>query len=281
MDSGVSQRRFRWPPRLSDQPLLASFAAVIGSPAIARPDVAGGAVSAFVAIPLGVGYGMFALSALGDEYIALGAVAGLYTTIYVSLVNVLLGDKTRTIYAPRIITTFFIGLLLSQLVHVLPRAIGATEPPLILGVLLLTILLAGVFQFLLGLTRLGTLIRFTPHPVMAGFQNVAALLLFLVQLGNVLGFDRNTPFTAILPNLSAAKPLSVILAASVFLAVWKSPKLLPRVPPIVVGIVVGLFAYYGLSWLGREEPRPNHRRRFGRGGAAAPRPCARRSTDPQ
>ena len=53
------------------------------------------------------------------------------------------------------------------------------------------ILLGGLFQALFGLLRLGSLIKFAPHPVMAGFQNMAAVLLFLVQLGNVLGFDHN------------------------------------------------------------------------------------------
>ena len=51
---------------------------------------------------------------------------------------------------------------------------------------------AGLF----GLMRLGTIIKFTPHPVMAGFQNMAAALLFLVQIGNVLGFDHSIGFTS-------------------------------------------------------------------------------------
>ena len=55
--------------------------------------------------------------------------------------------------------------------------------------------MGGVFQALFGLIRLGTLIKFTPHPVMAGFQNMAAALLFLVQIGNVLGFDHSVGFT--------------------------------------------------------------------------------------
>ncbi|MFI5387497.1 MAG: SLC26A/SulP transporter family protein [Fimbriimonadales bacterium] len=218
-----------------------------------KQDGLGGTVSALVSIPLGVGFGMFAFSALGDEYIAVGAVAGLYTALCVGLASVLLGDRTKTIYAPRITSTFFIGLLLGQMVHSLPATLKSTDPAAILSVLFLTILLAGVFQFLLGLTRLGTLIRFTPHPVMAGFQNAAAILLFLVQLGNVIGFDRNTPFTAVLPHLGSAKPLNILLAAVVCLAVWKGRRLLPPVPPILVGMAVGLIGYYGLSWLGLAE----------------------------
>jgi len=215
-----------------------------------KQDSLGGIVSALVSIPLGVGFGMFAFSALGDEYIAVGAIAGLYTTLCVGLASVLLGDRTKTIYAPRITSTFFIGLLLSQMVHSLPASLKSTDPAAVLSVLFLTILLAGVFQFLLGVTRLGTLIKFAPHPVMAGFQNAAAILLFLVQLGNVCGFDHNTPFTAVLPHLNSAKPLNILLAAAVCLTVWKGRRLLPPVPPILVGMAVGLISYYGLSWLG-------------------------------
>src|SRR5438477_3300872 len=111
-----------------------------------KQDSLGGIVSALVSIPLGVGFGMFAFSALGDEYIPVGAVAGLYTTLYVGLANVLLGDKTRAIYAPRITTTFFIGLLLSEIVHSPPAALKSADPTTIFGILFLTILLAGVFQ---------------------------------------------------------------------------------------------------------------------------------------
>src|ERR1700693_6355585 len=93
-----------------------------------KQDGLGGAVSALVSIPLSVGFGMFAFSALGDEYIAVGAVAGLYTTLCVGLASVLLGDRTKTIYAPRITSTFFIGLLLSQMVHSLPSALKSAGP---------------------------------------------------------------------------------------------------------------------------------------------------------
>src|SRR3954466_13593075 len=82
-----------------------------------RNDVVGGLVSASVAIPLAVGYGMFAFVSLGDEYFADGALAGLYTAFIVGLASVLLGDKTTTVYAPRVTSTFFIGLLLYHLVH--------------------------------------------------------------------------------------------------------------------------------------------------------------------
>ncbi len=215
-----------------------------------RNDVAGGLVSAALAIPLAAGYGMFAFVALGDEYFASGALAGLYTAFIVGVVCVVLGDRTTTLYAPRIISTFFLGLLLYQLVHSDAAFLKSGGPAAILVVFFAIVVLAGFFQMLFGVIRLGTLIKFTPHPVMAGFQNAAALLLFLVQLGNVFGFDRNTPYTAVFRQLDGAKPLSIAIAAVTGIAMWNAKKFLPKVPPLLVGLVLGAAVYYALLALG-------------------------------
>jgi MFS superfamily sulfate permease-like transporter len=61
-----------------------------------RNDAAGGLVSAALAIPLAVGYGMFAFVSLGDEYFASGARAGLLTAFIVAVVCVLAGDRSAT-----------------------------------------------------------------------------------------------------------------------------------------------------------------------------------------
>ena len=88
-------------------------------------DVFGGLVSAAVAIPLAMGYGMFAFAPLGENYFADGALAGIATAFVVAIACVLLGDKTTTVYAPRITSTFFLGLLIFGLVHSDEPAIGA------------------------------------------------------------------------------------------------------------------------------------------------------------
>ena len=46
-----------------------------------RDDLLGAFVSVSLAIPLAMGYGMFAFTALGDSYFAHGALAGLYAAI--------------------------------------------------------------------------------------------------------------------------------------------------------------------------------------------------------
>ena len=79
-----------------------------------RPDLIGGFVSAVVAAPLAMGFGMFAFVSIGDQYFADGARAGLITAFVVGVVVVIFGDRTTTVYAPRITSTFFLGLLLGR-----------------------------------------------------------------------------------------------------------------------------------------------------------------------
>lgn len=45
------------------------------------------------------------------------------------------------------------------------------------------VILAGLFQILAGLLKLGKFIRLVPHPVMLGFVNGLAIVIFLAQLG--------------------------------------------------------------------------------------------------
>src|SRR5271163_4191418 len=216
-------------------------------------DVFGGVVSAAVAVPLAMGYGMFAFAPLGENYFEDGALAGIATAFVVAIACVTLGDNTTTVYAPRITSTFFLGLLIFGLAHSSEPTIAAGGAPLVLAIAFSIVLLAGAFESLFGVIKLGTLIKFTPQPVMAGFQNAAAALLFLVQLGNICGFDRTVPFTQVPQYLDSIKPLSVAVAAITFATMWNAKKLLPRVPPIFVGIGLGCILYYlgKLAGLGR------------------------------
>ena len=213
---------------------------------VARIDIIAGLVSSTVAIPLAMAFGMFAFVTLGDEYFAYGAMAGLISAVIAGFVCVLLGDRSTRVYAPRITTTFFLGLLLYSLLH---RATTVDAEPDVAATLLVffaIILLGGLFQALFGLMRLGSLIKFAPHPVMAGFQNMAAVLLFLVQLGNVLGFEHNIRFTRVFGAIGQARPLSALVAALTFAAMWNARRITTKVPPVLIGLGCGIIAYYGI-----------------------------------
>ena len=117
--------------------------------ATARADIAAGLVSSTVAIPLAMAFGMFAFVTLGDEYFAYGAMAGLFSAVIAGLVCVLLGDRSTRIYAPRITTTFFLGLLLNSLLHRDAAGAPASVPDALL-VFFAIILLGGLLQALFG-----------------------------------------------------------------------------------------------------------------------------------
>jgi len=134
-----------------------------------RSDIIAGLVSSTVAIPLAMAFGMFAFVPLGDEYFAHGAMAGLISAVIAGAICVLLGDRSTRVYAPRVTTTFFLGLLLYSLLHRDPATGGVADVSSTLLVFFAIVLLGGLLQALFGLLRLGTLIKFAPQPVMAGF----------------------------------------------------------------------------------------------------------------
>jgi SulP family sulfate permease len=215
-----------------------------------RNDIFAGLVSSAIAIPLAMAFGMFAFVTLGDEYFAYGAMAGLISAVVAGIVSVLLGDRSTRVYAPRITTTFFLGLLLFSLLHRDPTAEGAAGVPATLLVFFAIVLLGGLLQALFGLLRLGSLIKFAPHPVMAGFQNMAAVLLFLVQLGNVLGYQHNIRFTRVFAAIGEARPISLLVAALTFAVMWNARRITTKVPPVLVGLGCGTMVYYAVALLG-------------------------------
>ena len=135
----------------------------------------GGATSAVLTVPVSMGYGVLALLPLGDQYIPFGILAGLYSAIFIPLTILLLGDRHTLMYAPRSVVTFLLA-------SVIAGGLVQTPGPQTLVLISLITFLAGILQALLGILRLGNLIRYIPSPVMAGFQNAVALLIFLSQL---------------------------------------------------------------------------------------------------
>src|SRR6516165_8636440 len=224
--------------------------AIISKAASVKSEITAGLVSSAVAIPLSMAFGMFAFVSLGDEYFAYGAMAGIVSAVVAGFVCVLFGDRSVRIYAPRITTTFFLGLLLHSLLEQAPTIDGEPDIEATLVVFFAIILLGGLLQALFGLLRLGSLIKFAPHPVMAGFQNMAAVLLFLVQLGNVLGFDHNVRFTRVFSALGESRPLSLLVAVLTFAVMWNARRLTMKVPPLLLGLGCGIIAYWGLVLVG-------------------------------
>ena len=105
------------------------------------------------------------------------------------------------------------------------------------------VLLMGVIQLAAGLLRLGKFIRLVPHPVMLGFVNGLAIVIFMAQLGQF-----QVPGTAHgggghgLPNgeWMTGAPLVMMLAlvAATMAIIWVVPRLTSAVPAPLAGIAV-------------------------------------------
>lgn len=205
----------------------------------------GGLAASVLTIPISMGYGLLALSPLGESYTATAVLAGLYAPIAGCLAAVVLGANTTMIYAPRSIVTFLIGaIVLHSIVQSsLPVLQGASSTTL-LALCFFLLFLAGAFQALFGLLRLGNLVKYIPAPVIAGFQNAAAVLIFCSQLEALFGFKETVPVLSIPSNLSEAQPLTVLIGAITCVLMLKGARITKVVPPAILGLIGGVVIYY-------------------------------------
>ena len=127
--------------------------------------------------------GLTVALALVPEAVAFAFVAGvdplvgLYAAFMIGLITSIFGGRPGMISGAT-------GALAVVMVSLVARgnAIGSEGDQLGLYYLFMTVILMGVFQVLAGLFKLGKFVRLIPHPVMMGFVNGLAIVIFLSQL---------------------------------------------------------------------------------------------------
>ncbi len=105
-----------------------------------------------------------------------------------------------------------------------------------------TVVLAGIFQMLAGILKLGKLIRLVPHPVIFGFVNGLAIIIFLSQLDQFKDFSGNW-----LTGNSLYILVGLVLLT--MLIIWGLPKITKAVPASLTAILVifGIVAFFGID----------------------------------
>jgi SulP family sulfate permease len=122
--------------------------------------------------------------ALVPEAVAFAFVAGvdplvgLYAAFMVGLITSIFGGRPGMISG----ATGALAVVMVSLVSV-GNAMGTASENLGLYYLFLTVILMGFIQILAGVFKLGKFVRLIPHPVMMGFVNGLAIVIFLSQLG--------------------------------------------------------------------------------------------------
>ncbi len=113
--------------------------------------------------------------------------------------------------------------------------------------LLLTVMLMGLIQVVIGVLKLGRFIRLVPHPVMMGFVNGLAIVVFLSQLK----MFRERDGAAVGDWLQGQALWTMLgLTAGTMAIVYLFPRLTKKVPSSLVAIIgVSLAAALGISTL--------------------------------
>ncbi|PNG33746.1 SulP family inorganic anion transporter [Pseudomonas protegens] len=217
-------------------------------------DLLVGLSGAILALPQSIAYALIA--GLPPEY-------GLYAAIVPVLIACLWGSSWHLICGP----TAAISIVLYASVS--PLAVPASEDYITL-ILLLT-LLAGVFQWLLGLLRFGALVNFVSHSVVLGFTLGAAVVIALGQLPNLLGLELPNQATALnsltslLEHLDAVDKPSLLLGLGTLIVGLGLKLLAPRWPSLLLSLVLsalvvwllpGVFGHVKLvsAFVGRLPP---------------------------
>ncbi len=116
-----------------------------------------------------------------------------------------------------------------------------------------TVVLMGLFQVVAGVMHWGKFIRLVPHPVMLGFVNGLAIVIFMAQLGQfkVPGTMVNTGHGMSGGEWLSGPALSLMLAlvSLTMLVIWVTPRLTKVIPAPLAGIAVvaGLVIALGLE----------------------------------
>ena len=193
-----------------------------------RADSLAGLTGAIIVLPQGIAFAAIA---------GMPPIYGLYTAMITPIVAALFGSSMHLISGPTTAISLVIFGTVSK--FAVPES---TE--YIQFVLTLT-LLAGIFQFGMGLARLGVLVNFVSHSVVVGFTAGAAILIATSQLGKVLGIiiPREGDFLGkwyhIFTGLPETNYYVFGIAIFTLLIALLITKFIPKVPNLLVAMIAG------------------------------------------
>lgn len=179
-----------------------------------KTEVLSGLTVAMALVPEAVAFALIA---------GLSPLTGLYAAFVMGLVTSILGGRPGMISgATGAVAVVIVALAISH----------GTE------YIFATVVLAGIIQVLAGVFRLGKFMRLVPHPVIFGFVNGLAIIIFMSQLDQ---FKDSAGHWLTGPSLY----ILLALVLLTMLIIWGLPKLTKAIPASLVailavfGIVVG------------------------------------------
>ncbi|CAN5855499.1 hypothetical protein BH11PSE8_BH11PSE8_31110 [soil metagenome] len=105
----------------------------------------------------------------------------------------------------------------------------------------------GVLQMVFGTLRMGSLAKFVPQPVLAGFMNGVALLMLLAQVPQLLGIG--SVQVPIWQRWAQVQPGTALIGLGTIGMVWLVAWRRPGAPAVLIAMVLGSLAYAALGWV--------------------------------
>jgi len=193
-----------------------------------RHDLIGGLTVALVLIPQSMAYAQLA---------GLPAYYGLYAALLPPVVASLFGSSRQLATGPVAVVSLMTATALEPL-----ATAGSTN---FIAYAILLALLVGVFQFLLGIIKLGVVVNFLSHPVISGFTNAAALIIASSQLSKLFGVvvekgehHYETIYGVIKEAILFTHWPTLLLAILAFAIMILLRRLNPRIPNVLVAVLV-------------------------------------------
>ncbi len=183
-----------------------------------KTEVLSGITVAIALVPEAVAFALIA---------GLSPLTGLYAAFMIGLITSILGGRPGMISgATGAVAVVIVSLAQSHGVEYI----------------FATVVLAGLIQMGAGFLKLGKFIRLVPHPVIFGFVNGLAIIIFLSQLDQ---------FKDISGNWLTGNPLYILLALVILTMtiIWGLPKITKAVPASLAAILIifGIVAYFKID----------------------------------
>ena len=188
-------------------------------------DLAAGTTVGIVALPLAIAFAI--ASGVKPEQ-------GLFTAIIAGFLISLLGGSRAQISGP---TGAFVVIIY-----------GIVQQYGYDGLAVAT-LIAGFLLILMGLFRMGALLKFIPYPVTVGFTTGIALIIFSSQISDFLGFNLASPPAGFIEkwivyqkHFSEVNGYALAVGAGSLLVIALWPKVTHRVPGMLIAILLATLA---------------------------------------
>lgn len=203
-------------------------------------DIWGGLTAMLVALPSAIAFGVTIFSTFGPEYAAQGAIAGIIGTTALGLIAATFGGTDRLITAP---CAPAVAVLTAASVNFVQQ--GVTPDAGILMLVFIT-LLGGAIQISLGVSRIGSLIKYIPFPVVSGYLSGVGITIIASQFPRVLGAPGG--FWQALLHPEAWHWQSILVGIVVVLSMFTIRRIIHVVPAAIVAMLLGVALYWALGF---------------------------------